>query len=62
MVVIPAIKAWMKQRREQSGLGIYRSDVTALEPVADSAAQGEILHNCSAAMLYCDHVIDLMLD
>jgi hypothetical protein len=31
MVVIPTIKAWMKQRRELSGPGIYRSDVTAFE-------------------------------
>jgi hypothetical protein len=59
-VVIPAIEAWMKQRREMSSLGIYRSDVTAFEPVADSAAQGQILHNCLTAMLDCDHVINLV--
>jgi len=50
----------MKQRRELSGLGIYLSDVTALEPVADGAAQGEILDNCPAAVLHCDHVINLV--
>jgi len=50
----------MKQRREMSSLGIYRSDVTAFEPVADSAAQGQILHNCLTAMLQCNHVIDLV--
>jgi hypothetical protein len=62
MVFIPAIKAWMIQRRELSGLGIYRSDVTALEPVADSATKGEIIHNRPTAMLYCDYVIDLVFD
>jgi hypothetical protein len=62
MVAIPAIKARVKQRRELSGLAIYLSDVTALEPVADSATEGEILHNRPTAMLYSDHVIDLVFD
>ena len=50
----------MKQGHELSGFGIYRSDVTAFEPVADGATQGEILHNRLTAMLYCDHVINLV--
>jgi hypothetical protein len=34
MMVIPTIEAWMKQRREPSGLGIHRSDVTASRSAA----------------------------
>jgi hypothetical protein len=36
------------------------SDVTAFEPVADGATQGEILNNRLTAMLDCDHVINLV--
>jgi hypothetical protein len=60
IVVVPAIKAWMKQRRELSSIGIYRGDVTAFEPIADSATQGEIVYNCLTAMLHCDHMINLV--
>jgi hypothetical protein len=60
IVVVPPIEAWMKQWRELSGSGIYRGDVTAFEPVADSATQSEITHNCLPAMLHCDHVINLV--
>jgi hypothetical protein len=59
-VVIPGIKAWMKQGRKLSGCGIYRSDITAFEPVADGATEGEILLHRLAAMLDCDHAINLV--
>jgi hypothetical protein len=59
-MVVPGIKAWMKQGRELSGFRIYGSDVTAFEPVADGATQGKILHNRLTAMLDCDHVINLV--
>jgi hypothetical protein len=60
IVVIPAIMAWMKQRRELSGIGIDGRYVTAFEPIADRATQCEILHNGLAAMLHRDHVINLV--
>jgi hypothetical protein len=61
IVAVPAVNAWIKQWRELSGLEIYRSDVTAFEPVADRAAQSEVFPNCLAAVRHCNHVINLVL-
>jgi hypothetical protein len=60
-VVLPAINSRMEQGRKLARFRIYRSDIAAFEPVADSATQRKILQNCSAAMLYRDYMIDLVL-
>ena len=59
-VVNPSISAWVKQRSELPGIGIYRSDVTAFEPVAQTATQSEILDHRLAPVLHRDHVIYLV--
>jgi hypothetical protein len=59
-VVTPTIDAWMKQRRDLPVFRIYRGDVTAFESIADGTTQCEILCHCFAAMLCCDHVINLV--
>jgi hypothetical protein len=50
----------MKQWRELPGLWIDRGDIAAFEPVAEGASQCKITGNRPAAMLHCDHMIQLM--
>jgi hypothetical protein len=61
VVLIPAIQAGVEQARDLSGFGIYRGDVTTFEPVADRAAQSQILHYGLPPVLHCDYVIDFVL-